>query len=75
MTKILHTARGEIAGFWDVVEWIVYNYPTDIFVMEQPQWCEIRDRARAILIKRLDNKKFKQEQETKNEQTDTKTNG
>lgn len=61
MSGVLYKEGGTAAGYWDVIEWIVYNYPTDIFVMENQMWCEIRDRARAILMTRLDAAKIKSE--------------
>ena len=57
MSGKLYKQDGESVGYWDVVEWIVYNYPEDIFVVENYLWCEIRDRARIILMKRLEEKK------------------
>ena len=47
----LFDKKGKSAGYFDVLLWIVDNYPEDIFVLENPEFLEIRDRARKLLIK------------------------
>ena len=41
----------EQAGYYDILEWLNSNYPFDIFILENPEFLEIRDRARSLLIK------------------------
>jgi len=48
----LYREDKEQAGYWDILDWIVDNYPDDIFVLENPQFLEIRDRARYLLDKK-----------------------
>ena len=51
----LFDEKGKSAGYFDVLLWIVDNYPEDIFVLENPEFLEIRDRARKLLIKQQEN--------------------
>ncbi len=46
----------EKASYWEVLEWIVQKYPEDIFVLENPMFLEIRDRARLLLSQNPENK-------------------
>jgi len=52
----LYDEKGKSAGYFDVLLWICDNYPEDIFVLENPEFLEIRDRARRLLIKHHPNK-------------------
>lgn len=47
----LFDEKGKSAGYFDILLWICDNYPEDIFVLENPEFLEIRDRARKLLIK------------------------
>ena len=47
----LFDEKGKKAGYFEVLLWIVDNYLEDIFVLENPEFLEIRDRARKLLIK------------------------
>ena len=50
-TLRLFDEKGKLVGYYEVLLWICENYPTDIFVLENPEFLEIRDRARKLLIK------------------------
>ena len=41
------------AGFWDVVDWWITNYPGDIFVVNPPEVVKIRE----LMIKLKEKKK------------------
>ncbi len=47
------------ASYWDILKWITEKYPEDVFLMENPMFLEIRDRARILLNKKVDHIKDK----------------
>jgi len=40
------------AGLWDVVDWWIENYPSDIFVVDPPEVIKIRELMIKIKEKR-----------------------
>ena len=42
-TRSIGKVSYEVVGFWDVVEWWIENYPSDIFVSNPPEVVKIRE--------------------------------